>query len=164
MSTEVVQIDFSVQLQVVNETDLPNCDNFTDVLFCPSNSSDYMWEICSENGYDNSLQMTYVTQALSQSNFNKYIIQDLVIWLTLLHGSLSTLIVETSYNYIKSHKSQSGWLETQAYPFDKPVGWFEKDSIALMLTINTLKCNPPVPLATCALSELISWVSCCTHS
>ena len=70
MSTEVVQIDFSVQLQVVNGTDLPNCDNFTDVLFCPSNSSDYMWEICSENGYDNSLRMTYVTQALSQSNLN----------------------------------------------------------------------------------------------
>ena len=63
MSTEKVIIDFSIQLQVVNATDLPSCDYQEKGIFCPSNYSDYTWKLCRNY----SLQMTYITQTLSMS-------------------------------------------------------------------------------------------------
>ena len=148
MSTEKAIIDFSIQLQVVNATDLPSCGYQEKGIFCPSNSSDYMWKLCN-----NSLHMTYIAQnpSISQSKCSEDIINEYVIWLTFLHGSISTYIVETPYSAMSNNNNPTNCFDT---------GWYEEDYISLTMNISTLKCNPSLYLTECALSELISWVSC----
>ena len=51
MIKDSVEIDFNVQLEIVNGTNLSNttCDNnlyYPSDTFCPSNSSGYHWKLC----------------------------------------------------------------------------------------------------------------------
>ena len=139
ISTEDVRIHFSVHLEVENGTDLSSrCDNNSSSdTFCPKNSSKNVWELCADNGYSNSLTMSFISPTFDVSKLKMY---DLVVWLSLLHGNFGTFLAQS-----------------MATKYVKIIAYDEGD-ITLRLKIDTLKCNPPLPLTECALSELISWV------
>ena len=139
ISTEDIRIKFSVHLEVENGTDLSSrCDNNSSSdTFCPKNSSKNVWELCADNGYSNSLTMSFISPAFDVSKLTMY---DLVVWLSLLHGNFVTLLIQSMAK--KNFKMLI----------------YDEVDITLRLKIDTLKCNPPLPLTECALSELISWV------
>ena len=104
MITENVQIYFSVQLEVVNGTNLSSSCNINPYYlinytlhsfdtFCPSNSSDYKWKLCNipeKYGFD-SLEMIYRSPHLSKKE--KYWIDVAIAWLSLLHGNILSTFV-----------------------------------------------------------------------
>ena len=164
MGVEKVEIYFSVQLEVVNGTDLSSsCDNDPFLVnntlssfdtFCPSNSSDYKWKLCNNHekyGYD-SLVMTYISQSPSkiskgESEMEKQQIDVAISWMSLLHGNiLSTFLLFVPYLFLDFDGSD--------YFYD----WGRYDT-SLTLVMERLDCNPSLPLTLCALSELLSWVS-----
>ena len=140
ISTEDIRIKFSVHLEVENGTDLSSrCDNNSSSdTFCPKNSSKNVWELCADNGYSNSLTMSFISPAFDVSKLTMY---DIVVWLSLLHGNFVTLLIQS-----------------MAKKYFKMFIYDDEGDITLRLKIDTLKCNPPLPLTECALSELISWV------
>ena len=140
ISTEDVWINFSVHLEVENGTDLSSrCDNSScSDTFCTKNSSKNEWELCADNGYGNSLTMSFISPTFDVSKLKMY---GLVVWLSSLHGNFVTFLTQlmpNQYNF-KIFASDEG-------------------DITLRLKIDTLKCNPSLPLTECALSELLSWV------
>ena len=86
-----------------------------------------MWELCHQYGLD----MTFSPQSVQAKNDNIKISRN-IIWVSLVHGSITSLV--DIFNY-------------------------EFNYITLSLTINELKCNPSPLLTKCVLSELFSWVS-----
>ena len=165
MGTGNVEIHFSVQLEVVNGTDLSSsCDsgpyyynNTPPVTFCPSNSSDYKWKLCNfpeKYGFD-SLEMTYKAQSLSkiESELRKYQIDVAITWLSLLHGNvLSTFYFFVPGIYFDGNYYFYDWID---YFYD----WDNYYDTSLTLVMERLDCNPSLPMTQCALSELLSWVS-----
>ena len=153
MCTENVEIHFSVQLEVVNGTDLSSsCDinpyyynNIPSVTFCPSNFSEYKWKLCND-----SLEMTYTTQSLSkiESEIEKHQIDAMIGWLSLLHGNILSIFLLISPDY---------WLHflDSSYHFYDCHNY----STSLTLKMERLDCNPSISITQCCLSKLLSWVS-----
>ena len=155
MGTENIEIYFSVQLEVVNGTDLSSsCDSdpyydyyipfSSSDTFCPSNSSDYKLKLCNipeKHGFDS---LKYRSPYFSKIESEREI--DVAIkWLTLLHGSvLSTFYFSMSDVYD----------DGSDYFFDGG-----KYDTLLILVMKRLDCNPSIAMTQCALSELLSWVS-----
>jgi hypothetical protein len=158
MITDSVEISFNVQLEIVNGTNLSKtCDNgyYLDYrsfdTFCPSNSSDYHWKLCYlpyEYGYSNTLQLTFSSQTLSKREAErKRINTDVAIsWLSLLHGNTLSSIF---FNVIPNRG---------IYPYDDDDDDDYHIWVSMTLVMDTLDCNPPIPMTQCALSELLSWV------
>ena len=155
MTTDSVEISFNVQLEIVNGTNLSKtCDNgyYLDYrsfdTFCPStNSSDYHWKLCYlpyEYGYNN-LKLTFSSQTLSKREAErKRINTDVAIsWLSLLHGNTLSYI----FPLVILHP------DIDPYDDDDYHIW-----VSMTLVMDTLDCNPPIPMTQCALSELLSWV------
>ena len=157
MITDSVGIGFNVQLEIVNGTNLSNtCVDYSydpSDTFCPSNSSDYHWKLCYlpyEYGYSNILQLTFISQTLSKREAErKKINTDAAIsWLSLLHGNaLSSLFPLIFYPDIEPYDDDDD-DDDDDYPL----------SVSMTLVMDTLDCNPPIPMTQCALSELLSWV------
>ena len=161
-----VGLDFSVQLEVVNGTDLSSrCGSHLSTnTFCSSNSSDYKWKLCNTPeeyyGFD-SLKMTYTTQSpikiqseisKRESEREKHQIDVAISWLSLLHGNvLSTFYFVPDIYY---------YFDGSDYFYDQSdYDWGNNYDTSLTLVIERLDCNPPLYLTQCALSELLSWVS-----
>ena len=166
MITENVEIDFSVQLEVVNGTDLSSsCDTDTDPYyyippssfdtFCPSNSSDYKWKLCNipEKYGNDSLEMTYRSPYFSKIESEEEI--DVVIaWLSFLHGNILSIITFAPFLLPDS------WIIYYSYfYFDASNYAVISTSVPMTLVMERLDCNPSLHLTQCALSELLSWVS-----
>ena len=93
-----VQVDFDIKLQVVNGTHLSNCDNIrvpfdyplrTFDTLCPSNSSEYKWELCNlPDGKGVRVAFSSQTTSTFISKMEKDKIHVTIVWLSLLHGSL----------------------------------------------------------------------------
>ena len=157
MVADKVEIYFNVQLEIVNGTNLSNtCVDYSydpSDTFCPSNSSDYHWKLCYlpyEYGYSNILQLTFISQTLSKREAErKKINTDAAIsWLSLLHGNaLSSLFPLIFYPDIEPYDDDDD-DDDDDYPL----------SVSMTLVMDTLDCNPPIPMTQCALSELLSWV------
>ena len=154
MITDSVGIGFNVQLEIVNGTNLSNtCDNdhYYDPsdTFCPSNSSAYHWKLCylpDKYGYNNILQLTFISQTLTKREAErKKINTDAAIsWLSLLHGNaLSSVFPRIIY-----YPHIDPYDDDDYYPFP----------VSMTLVMDTLDCNPPIPMTQCVLSELLSWV------
>ena len=148
MITDSVEIDFSVQLESVNGTNLSNtCDNnLYDPFdtFCPSNSSGY-WKLCylpDKYGYNNILQLRFISQTLSkrEAEIKRIKTDGAISWLSLLHGNAFPLIIRGDPDDDDD--------DDDVYHF-----W-----VSMTLVMDTLDCNPPIPMTQCALSELLSWV------
>ena len=158
MITDSVGIGFNVQLEIVNGTNLSNtCVDYSydpSDTFCPSNSSDYHWKLCYlpyEYGYSNILQLTFISQTLSKREAErKKINTDAAIsWLSLLHGNaLSSLFPLIFYPDIEPYDDDYDDDDDDDYPL----------YVSMTLVMDTLDCNPPIPMTQCALSELLSWV------
>ena len=126
-----------IQLEVVNGIN-DTCDDdwYDQKTFCANSS---MWELCDQ--YE--LDMTFSAQSFEvvQAKNDNLIISRYTIWLSLIHGSITSLFSLVSIlNYDLSR-------------FDWP------GHTTLTLRINELKCNPSLLLTKCVLSELFSWVS-----
>ena len=155
MCTENVEIHFSVQLEVVNGTNLSSiCDNdpllVNETLssfdtFYLSNSSDYEWKLCND-----SLEMTYTTQSLSkiESEIEKHQIDAMIGWLSLLHGNILSIFLLISPDY---------WIHF----LDSSYHFYDCHNFSTSLTLKTegLDCNPSIVITQCSLSKLLSWVS-----
>ena len=169
MGTENGEIHFSVQLEVVNGTNLPiSCDNphnYTSFdTFCLSNSSDYKWKLCNipeKYGFD-SIEMTYTSQSPSkiksknnirESEIEKQQIDAATAWLSLLHGNVlpTFFFVPDIYFYFDGSDYFYGGSD---YFYD-----WDKYDTSMTLVMERLDCNPSIAMTQCALSELLSWVS-----
>jgi hypothetical protein len=164
MITDSVEISFNVQLEIVNGTNLSNtCDNdyysfdyeyFYPLrsfdTFCPSDSSNYHWKLCflpDKYGCNNIL-LTFSSQTHSKREAErKRINTDVAIsWLSLLHGNTLSSIF---FNVIPNRG---------IYPYDDDDDDDYHIWVSMTLVMDTLDCNPPIPMTQCALSELLSWV------
>ena len=95
MSTESVGIDFTVQLQLdVNGSNLSSCErqqynDFDFDTFCPSNSTHNVWEVCNiPDQFGNTLKMTYSSQTLSKLHWERRKVDEIIMYISHLHGSL----------------------------------------------------------------------------
>ena len=80
----------NVQLKVVNGTCLSNnCDSdYSSNTFCPSNSTEYSWRLCSlpdDYGFNSTLQMTFSSYAVNIDERRDALVCNAIT----LHGSLS---------------------------------------------------------------------------
>ena len=138
----VVTFD-DIQLEVVNGIN-DTCDgDWYDQshgrTFCANSTNSSMWELCDQYGLD----MTFSAQSFDvvQAKNDNIKISRNIIWLSLVHGSITSLFsVVDIFNY----------------------EFIQLNYITLSLTINELKCNPSPLLTKCVLSELFSWVSIVT--
>ena len=158
MITENVEIHFSVQLEVVNGTDLSSsCDSDPSTnTFCPSNSSDYKWKLCNvhnEYGF-NSTEMIYRSPYLSkiESDREKYGIDLKIVWLSMLHGN-----VISTFTFVPGllPHPRSLVYDGSDYLYDDGI----ETSVLMTLVMERLDCNPSIAITQCVLSELLSWVS-----
>ena len=160
MGVEKVEIDFSVQLEVVNGTNLSSScgsDPHDNDTFCPSNSSDYKWKLCNiPEEYCDTLKMTYRSQSPSkiqseiserESEREEHLIDGAIAWLSLLHGN----VLSTFYFFVSDFYF---YFDENDYSFE---GYNYDTSMTLVM--EKLDCNPSLPVTQCALSELLSWVS-----
>ena len=156
MSTESVEIDFSIQLQLdVNGSNLSSCESqqyngflFDFDTFCPSNSTHNVWELCNiPDQYGNTLDMTYSSQTLSklQWELQRHNVDNIIVYISVLHGSLLVAIFPFF------------WF---GYDSEYETGDYNGGSVSMNLTLERLDCNPPITLTKCVVSELLSWVCC----
>ena len=159
MITENVEIHFSVQLEVVNGTNLSSsCDRdpyynyFPSSFdtFCPSNSSDYKWKLCNipENYGRDTLAMTYRSPYLSKVESERDT-DVLIAWLSFLHGNILSMF------YFVPDVLPDPWGYYNDYLYDVVI----YTSVPMTLVMERLDCNPLLPLTQCALSQLLSWGS-----
>ena len=150
MSTESVEIDFSVQLQLdVNGSSLPSCESqqyndFDFDTFCPSNN---VWELCNiPDQYGNTLGMTYSSQTLSKLQWEseRRKVDNIIVYISMLHGSLLAAIFPLL------------WFGDDS---EYGTGDYSDGSVSMNLRLERLDCNPPITLTKCVVSELRSWVS-----
>ncbi|CAI8012629.1 hypothetical protein GBAR_LOCUS8094, partial [Geodia barretti] len=82
-------------------------------------------------------------ETLSKREAERINTDDAILWLSLLHGNtLSSVFPFISYAYIDPYDNNDD------YCF----------SVSMTLVMDTLDCNPPIPMTQCALSELLSWI------
>ena len=152
MITDSIAIFFNVQLEVVNGTNLSSsCENQYDYYssflsfdtFCPSNSPDH-WELCNvPDEYTNGLQLMF-RSVESEAVVEK--IDFVIIWLSLLHGNLLSSVTLFVLPNLWSYYYDP--YDSESY----------HTSVSMSLVMDTLDCNPSIPMTKCALSELLSWV------
>ena len=136
----VVTFD-DIQLEVVNGiNDTCHSDWYNQShgkIFCANSTDPSMWELCV-----GGLHMTFSAQSFDvvQAKNDNFKISRNTIWLSLVHGSITSLFSLVS---ILNSEFEFNW------PSD----------FHLTLRINELKCNPSLLLTKCVLSELFSWVS-----
>ena len=167
--TENVEIYFSVQLEVVNGTDISSsCGSDPHYYiplssfhtFCPSNSSDYKWKLCNipEKYVSHSLEMTYRSPYLSKIESERE--TDVVIaWLSFLHGNILSTLIFVPYILPESWIYYTYFYNDLDYASNFLYDAVMYTSVSMTLVIERLDCNPSLPLTQCALSELLSWVS-----
>ena len=148
MITDRISIYFNVQLEVVNGTNLSSsCENQDEYLsfdtFCPSNSTDH-WELCNLPDEYNGLQLMFRSVTLDKIKSEAVVdkIDIVIIWLSLLHGNLLSSVTLFLWPYYFD-------------PYDSENYYI---SVSMSLVMDTLDCNPSIPMTQCALSELLSWV------
>ena len=107
--------------------------------FCNSSSAHYMWRLCFSH------DMTFNSQSYDAIQYEnrKNLFSNLNIWLSLIHGST-----------IRAFITATGVHFDNAYLFNQEQTGGIQD---LTLRIE-LKCNPPLKLTKCVISELFSWV------
>ena len=167
MRTENVEIGFSVQLELVNGTDLSSsCDINPDFIndtfytlssfdtFCPSNSSDYKWKLYNipeKYGFD-SLEMIYRSPHFSEveSEREKCWIDVAIAWLSLLHGNILSM-----FYFVPDVVPDPDFCDY----YDGSDYLYDDTSVSMTLVMERLDCNPSLPMTQCALSEILSWVS-----
>ena len=133
-----------IHFEVVNGIN-DTCDDdwYDQKTFCANSTESSMWELCDQY----RLYMTFSAQSFEvvQAKNDNFKISRYTIWLSLIHGSITSLFSLVSIlNYDLYQFSQ----------FNTP-----SSIILLPLTINELKCNPSLLLTKCVFSELFSWVS-----
>ena len=159
MITDSISIYFIVQLEVVNGTNLSSsCENQNDYYssflssdtFCPSNSPDH-WELCNlPDEYTNGLRLLFRSVTLDKIESEAVVdkIDVVITWLSLLHGNLlssvTLFVLPNLWPYYYYHD-----------PYDSEI---HHTSVSMSLVMDTLDCNPSIPMTQCALSELLSWV------
>ena len=143
ISKEDIPIYFSLKLELMNGTDI-KCkdysDKYTTATFCPNTSSPGSpWILCH-----NTLDMRFSSQTLSslQAKEKKQSIDDSILWLSILHGSLPTMFMMFDA-FLSDYEIYSGWY---------------RSNVSLTLRLDKLDCNPSLNLTKCVLSELLSWV------
>lgn len=152
-----VQVDFDIKLQVVNGTYLSNCDNIrvpfdyplrTFDTLCPSNSSEYKWELCNIPG-GKGVRVAFSSQTTGTfiSKMEKDKIHVSIVWLSLLHGSLLSTFVFAPYYRPTSLKEEGNYNGDYS------------SQVSLTLRMDTLNCNPSVMQTQFLLTDLIGWVS-----
>ena len=125
-------VDFyNIQLEVVNGTNDSCIYRNGHRTFCNSSSTEYMWELCP-NYY---LDMAFSSHSISEASNNQ--IDTCLWWLFLIHGCITPTFIYVDFFPNDGH-----------VPYD----------MDLTLRIKELKCNPPIELMECVLSELLSWV------
>ena len=162
MSTESVEIDFSIQLQLdVNSSNLSSCESQQDNdysvefffdfdTFCPSNSTQNVWELCNiPDQFGNTLHMTYSSQTLSKLQWEseRQKVDEITIYISHLHGSLLADIFPFFWFGYDSEYGTGDYNDGHG-------------SVSMNLTLERLDCNPPITLTKCVVSELLSWVCC----
>ena len=154
MITDSISIYFKVQLEVVKGTNLSSsCENMDEYLyfdtFCPSNSTDH-WELCNlPDEYTNGLLLMFSSITLDEIESEAVVdkIDVVITWLSLLHGNLLSSV--TLFNL---------WPYYYSYYYDPYDSEIDYTSVSMSLVMDTLDCNPSIPMTQCALSELLSWV------
>ena len=141
-ATEIVKIDFSVNLEVVNGTNFYDpCDDWPDrtdrTTFCPSYSpSAYMWKTCIP------FDLHFTTRDTSELQLE----DKFVAWMFNLHGSvLSTILYLVDDVWFWRF-----WLDNI---------YIDYHDIDLTLRMDRLNCNPSSLMMKCVFTELFSWVS-----
>ena len=113
-----------MHLEVVNGiNDTCDGDWYDQKTFCANSTDSSMWELCDQY----RLYMTFSPQSVQAKNDNIKISR-YTIWLSLVHGSITSLFsVVDIFNY----------------------EFIQLNYITLSLTINELKCNPSPLLTKC---------------
>ena len=141
--TNNIEIDFFLDLQVVNGIDNISCNcrnDYYGYAFYLPDTFDNKWMLC-----DPPMYFEYRTVAASKWKLEQTEndVKQSIEWMSYLHSSLwSTFIVlfADTYNiYIDSG--------------------FYRDSYDMTFRIDRLDCNPSPQLLNCVLSRLLSWVS-----
>ena len=136
ISADVVII-FTLGVKVLNGTNdsCPDRDMSYPALCCGSNNK---CTLCSDLP-----SLSYGTGTASQLKLgdDEVLVKFLLVWMSFLHGSASSVFL---FNF-----------------YDEGDNRFLLFNMDLTFEVDRLECNPSVEMMTCALSELLSWVSEC---
>ena len=149
----------NVQLKVVNGTCLSNnCDSdYSSNTFCPSNSTEYSWRLCSlpdDYGFNNTLQMTFSSYAVNIDERRDALVCNAITWLSQLRGNFPNFGLIVFFNPCP--------LSFFYYPNPYDEEYFYP-SVSMTMVMDTLECNPPFCMTKSVSSEILRWVCVLFH-